>query len=261
MHDIFSIIIIIGIFGTFLPQYVRIFRKGSSVGLSPHFLLLGITSVLAQLINIIVMQIRVLDDCMDPEKSGCLSNVLGIVQVIVLTTCIATNCVLFLVYYPKPLGLTTEGNEALRCIKIFIGFLLFCTFVLLVTFAAFGKYSSKIRNVGQFFGIFCTILSCIQYIPQIYRTWISKRIGALSATSLAIQAPGSYFFAYTVATRPETDLTTWGSFFISGTFQLILVIICVYLKRAGYEDDQIFVDETVETEVDETTPIIRREIV
>ena len=121
MNDVFSILIIVGIFLTFTPQQVRIVKKQSSLGISPHFMLLGVTSVIAQLLNIVILQIPVLDDCKRGSKT-CFSDVLGIMQVSVLTISLAFNWCLFLVYYPKPWNASTEGREVtLLCTAAFSG--------------------------------------------------------------------------------------------------------------------------------------------
>ena len=216
-------------------------------------MLLGITSVLAQLINIVIMQLPVLQNCKDAAPS-CLSDLLGIIQVAVLTLSITINCVLFVIYYPKPLSGSVEGRYVKFCIKMFQYFLFLCIAILLPALAIAGKDSSWTRGVGQFFGILCTVLSCVQYIPQIIRTWVTKRVGALSATTLAIQAPGSFFFAYTLAFRPGTDITTWGSFFVSGTFQVMLVCMCMYLARVGFNEDED--DDDVDDEEAIREPIL-----
>ena len=260
MNDFYSIIIIIGIFLTFVPQQVRIIQKKTSLGLSPHFMLLGITSVLSQLINILVMQIPVLDECRRTSEH-CFSNVLGIVQVVVLTLCIGTNCLLFLIFYPKPYSALAEGREVIKCLQLFVMYCVFCSGILLPTFLIWGKDAPSTRNVGQFFGIFCTILSCIQYVPQIMRTWLTKRVGALSMTTLAIQAPGSYFFAYTIASSPATDITTWGAFFISGTFQVILFGLCLYLGKNTIEEDIIEEIVEAEEEAGENRPLLAGNVV
>lgn len=252
--NILSIFLIIGIIGTFSPQYVRILKRKSSLGLSPLFLTLGITSVYAQMANVIIMQLPVIQECKNGAPS-CLSDVLAIVQVFVLSLCITTNCILFLIYYPKPFDLRVEGREAKKCIYAFYVYMGICIFTTFMVMASSGIESVHTRNLGRFFGLLCTVLSCVQYVPQIWRTYASKTIGSLSVVSLSIQAPGSYFFAYSVGIRPHTDVSTWGAFFISGTFQLILVLLCLYLKYTGQEklqnlEEEIREDGDIEREIE-----------
>lgn len=251
MQDWLSVVIIVGIVVTFLPQQVRIVRKRSSLGISPYFVLLGITSVLAQLINILILQIPVLKGCRSGSET-CLSDLLGAIQVGVLGLSWMVNFILFLVYYPRPWRGTSEGEQVIGCIRLSFYFLLFCAILVVPTFLFAGFESRWTRLVGQFFGLVCTVLSCIQYVPQLVRTWITQRVGALSVLTLAIQAPGSFFFAYTLATRPSTDISTWGSFFISGCFQVMLVILCLWIGKdeeiETYMEGVLFVNEIADEE-------------
>jgi uncharacterized protein with PQ loop repeat len=252
-NNVLSGLVILGIILTFLPQQLRIIRRKSSLGISPYFMLLGITSVLAQLANILLLQIPTLERCIGGKHehrlnstSSCAEDMLGIIQVLILTICLAVNWTLFLVYYPRPWSNSTEGFQTQRCLKLFIYYCLACGVYLTYTFIAFGAHSEGTRKSGQIFGLLCTFLSCQQYIPQIYRTIVTKNIGSLSALTLAIQAPGSFFFGYTIAQRPGTDITSWGSFVISGLCQTILVAICAYLRYTDLDvqDVDVFENDT-----------------
>jgi len=252
MQDWLSVVVIVGIVVIFLPQQIRIVRKQSSLGISPHFVLLGITSVIAQLINILILQIPVLIGCRNGSET-CISDLLGAVQVMLLTLSWVVNFGLFLTFYPKPWTGTREGEEVIRCIKLCIYFLIFCVAVVVPTLIFWDFDSKWTRTVGQLFGLLCTVLSCIQYIPQLIRTWVTRKVGALSVLTLAIQAPGSFFFAYTLATRPNTDISTWGSFFISGLFQIALVGLCLWIGKNM--EDEGYIDESAEQE--ETERLLR----
>src|SRR5690242_4837760 len=116
MNDLFSVIVIVGIVLTFVPQYARVIRLKSSLGLSPYFLLLGITSVYAQLINILLLQISVFRKCRHEPDYACLSNLLGMVQVAVLAACITLNCCLYISYFPSRIS-SSEGKDTRRCIN------------------------------------------------------------------------------------------------------------------------------------------------
>lgn len=218
LSDIISILIIIGIILTFLPQQIRIVNNRSSNGLSPYFMLLSITSVLAQLANVLMLQIPLLQNA---TKEELLSSILGILQVVILSICITINFILFIIYQ------TPFQNKRIfiLCIKLFLLFLFLSTFIIILALL-----TDKLQFVGKCFGILSIILSCIQYIPQLIHTWITKYIGALSLITLTIQAPGSFFFAYTLACIPNSHITTWFPFFLSGIFQFILIIICFIIK-------------------------------
>ena len=267
MQEIYSVIVIIGIVATFVPQYATIIRRKSSLGISPVFLLFGITSVLAQLVDILLLQMETLDKC-SIGFEYCFADLLGIIQVVVLTFSIGCNCVLFTIFYPKPLGGTYEGKRVIYCMIALAVFLSSVAIVVGTVVGVTGKHSAETKIVGQSFGILSTLISCVQYIPQIYKTWSTSVIGSLSPSSLAIQAPGSFFFAYTVAVRPQTDFTTWGPFFVSGAFQLILVLICLNIYQHPIAVNATTLEESADVEGSigdapegvaptETTPLVR----
>jgi uncharacterized protein with PQ loop repeat len=99
-------------------------------------------------------------------------------------------------------------------------------------------------------GLVSMMLASVQYIPQIYRTWKRKSVGALSIPMMLIQTPGSFLFVYTLAIRPGVRWTTWIVFLVTGSLQGILLVMCICwyyrAKRLGYGPFQ----------VDETDPLI-----
>ncbi len=79
---VISIIIAIGIVVSYLPQHIRIYTRRSSEGLSPFFLLLGITSCTNALLNVSVLQWRVLQCCSELSPGVCFANILGAIQLL-----------------------------------------------------------------------------------------------------------------------------------------------------------------------------------
>lgn len=76
-------------------------------------------------------------------------------------------------------------------------------------------------------------ITFFQYLPQILHTYHAKTVGAVSIPTMLIQVPGSYLMVYTLAVRPGVNASTWVSFLVSGTLQLVLCVLCVYYHRKG----------------------------
>lgn len=242
MSTFLDYILIGAIVLTYIPQYFRIINRKNSLGLDPYFLLLSLSSVIAQLVNIVILQIDVIEDCLN-DKTKCLPDALGFIQILVLTMCILVNTFLFLYYYPWT-G-TEEGNEngneqqetfSERNDQVKICCFYFWTFIFISSIIVMGAargdiHSDKSRFIGQSFGVACTIMSFVQYLPQLWTTWQTQYVGALSALMLAIQSPGSYYFAYTISQKKGTDISAWSSFFISATFQLVLCTMCIIVNK------------------------------
>lgn len=78
----FSFIILIGILISYLPQHHRIISRGTSEGISPLFLLLGVTSGTCTLANILILSRGVLGCCGKGIGAfNCFAASLGVVQV------------------------------------------------------------------------------------------------------------------------------------------------------------------------------------
>ena len=55
-------------------------------------------------------------------------------------------------------------------------------------------------------GLISTFFSAVQFLPQIVHTWREKKVGALSVGMLAMQAPGSFLFVYSLMLQPGTNM-------------------------------------------------------
>jgi len=86
---ILSVVILLGILISYLPQHYRIIARRSSEGLSPLFVLLGTTSSSFALFNILCLPTSQKDIacCSEISRFACLSALLGIAQVAVQQAC------------------------------------------------------------------------------------------------------------------------------------------------------------------------------
>ncbi|GAA5862856.1 hypothetical protein JCM3774_006664 [Rhodotorula dairenensis] len=80
-------------------------------------------------------------------------------------------------------------------------------------------------------GLMSVVLACVQYTPQLVHTYQRKLVGSLSIPMMMIQTPGSFVFVYTLAIRPNVDVTGWLTYFITGLLQGYLLILCILYKR------------------------------
>jgi len=76
-------LLILGILMSYLLQHVRIISRGTSEGISPYFVLLGVTSANAQFGNILTLPESRADVmcCKEVSPFECTAGVLGIVQI------------------------------------------------------------------------------------------------------------------------------------------------------------------------------------
>ncbi|KAJ2806723.1 hypothetical protein H4R20_001581 [Coemansia guatemalensis] len=97
--------------------------------------------------------------------------------------------------------------------------------VLLVTVV--GPYAGPTRTWASLLGLFSLCLTCMQFLPQISKTWRSGVVGALSIPMMLMQTPGGFLFAYSIAIRPGVNWSSWISTFMAATLQGVLLSICL----------------------------------
>ena len=77
----------------------------------------------------------------------------------------------------------------------------------------------------------------MQYLPQIYTTFGFKAVGSLSIPTMLIQAPGSFVWAASLATRLGwAGWSAWGILVVSGFLQGALLIMSLCYEIAARRD-------------------------
>lgn len=89
MTDVPYSLIILGILLSYLPQHIRIIIRRSSFGISPYFILLGVTSGTSAFANILVFPSTAQDVACCQEISGiaCFAGLLGVFQMAMQWLC------------------------------------------------------------------------------------------------------------------------------------------------------------------------------
>ena len=80
---------------------------------------------------------------------------------------------------------------------------------------------------ADFLGAQAAVLVAVQYVTQIN---MSRQVGcaaALSIPMMAIQTPGSIWWAFTLDERDGTRLSTWAVFVVASVLQCCLLAMCV----------------------------------
>lgn len=74
--------ILIGLFFSYLPQHYRIISRGTSEGISPYFVLLGVTSATAGFANILTVRPSrdAIGCCKELDTFECAAGLLGVAQ-------------------------------------------------------------------------------------------------------------------------------------------------------------------------------------
>ncbi|KAF9165564.1 hypothetical protein DFQ26_009759 [Actinomortierella ambigua] len=239
-----NVFILAGMVISYVPQHLRIIRKGTSEGISPWFLLLGCVSATSTFFNIIILQWRIIQCCKVIRLGPCLESMLGIAQLGAQFVMFSLVFVLYLIYYP-PYKKVNEAihNLNLSCLpatsmewalSVFIAKVVLGHFVLCLTFTTFllsvvgGPENPWTSSWAGFLGILSATLATIQYLPQIYRTYRRKSVGALSIPMMLMQTPGAALVTLSLILRPGANWTTWIVYAVTGTLQGVLLCLCIY---------------------------------
>lgn len=127
-------------------------------------------------------------------------------------------------------------------------------------------HQNYLQAWANFLGVFATVLSSIQYLPQIYTTYLLKRVGSLSIPMMCIQTPGSVVFAASLAARLGTEgWSAWSVYLVTGFLQGTLLILAVYYELRESQRPKAQVDEADPQTADsdavdtssEQTPLLR----
>lgn len=99
--------------------------------------------------------------------------------------------------------------------------------VILLLYSPVHPRTPALRRLATFCGLSATLLAILQYAPQIYKTYRSGLVGALSIGTMLIQVPGSILFVVSIMLGDGTDWTSWIPYAVTGAMQGVLLGICV----------------------------------
>ncbi|KAI1615773.1 hypothetical protein EDD37DRAFT_206777 [Exophiala viscosa] len=274
-----SIFILLGILISYLPQHLRIIRLRSSYGLSPYFVLLGTTSGTCAFANILVLPRSRTDIacCREVDEFACLAGLLGVAQVGVQWTCFTIILLLFLIFFPRTTNPLTDDQDDppkdelapsyRTAITVTVISVVHAIIIAILSFYFVYARPQHSQGWANFLGILSTVLASIQYFPQIYTTFMLKRVGSLSIPMMLIQTPGSFVWAASLAARLGSEgWSAWGVYLVTGCLQGTLLIMGMYFEwvhtRREKEDLQSRMAQATPNggqTTTEETPLLRAE--
>ncbi|EME41112.1 hypothetical protein DOTSEDRAFT_47302 [Dothistroma septosporum NZE10] len=234
--------LVIGILISYIPQMLKIKRNKSSAGLSPYWILLGGLSSICAAGNIIALPASRADIacCREINGAACGAALLGVAQLAVQCSCFMIIVVMFVMYFPTTDAQSIEHTDlpedppatdrhrliVMLTIPTALILVLFVTFTITIAFPNHNQFWADLL------GTIAGILAGIQYVPQIFYTWMLQDLKSLSVFTLLVQAPGAFVFAGSLANRVgvRTGWSTWLPYVVTGTLQLILLAMAAYFK-------------------------------
>ncbi|KAK3318990.1 hypothetical protein B0H66DRAFT_475856 [Apodospora peruviana] len=237
---IVSIFIVVGMLISYLPQHVRIIKRGTSEGISPYFVLLGTTSATSAFANILLLPQSRHDIacCKDLTTFHCAAGLLGIAQLGVQWICFTFIFVLFLVFFRYNPAEDPEADEPdeeqprwqtallVASLTLMHGLVVIVVTGILTTVAP-----EHLGTWANILGVMAAFLAGVQYIPQIWTTYHLKHVGSLSIPMMCMQTPGGFLFAGSLFARLGwAGWSSWGIFVLTASMQGVLLYMAIYYE-------------------------------
>ncbi|KAJ1993206.1 hypothetical protein GGI25_003752 [Coemansia spiralis] len=263
-NTILTALLCIGTFLSYLPQHLKILSRRSSDGISPYFILLGTVGAGSNITNIILLQFVALQCCTVQTVGVCIASLLGVAQVCIQGSMFYITFILYMTFFPEqnkykntrsndgtqsntiagagvgadnesqpllssntPKQPTLEWKTALWVTTAVVTHATICIFMSTLLVVVVGPYAAPTRTWASLLGLFSLFLTCMQFLPQISKTWRAGAVGALSIPMMLMQTPGGFLFAYSIAIRPGVNWSSWISTFVAATLQGVLLVICL----------------------------------
>ena len=264
LQIVISSFLVVGIAIAYAPQHYSIVRMRSIEGISPWFLLLGGISSFCTLFNTIVDSIPIMR-CIGQEGSKHVAHLAGLLQTFVQWLCFNLIIVLYVFVFPhhlkyKPAVIaeartehvpvpktsaspepraadasedvrkewTEEWSNTVRMVALIMLFIA----VSAILGLALHRHPAGSVWLMRVMGFLAIALNFVQTLPQIWHTYQSKRIGALSIPAMCMQTPGGVLFAIMLS-RSESgkSWTSWVPYLVAAGLQGILLALCLYYRH------------------------------
>ncbi|RKP29756.1 hypothetical protein METBISCDRAFT_27952 [Metschnikowia bicuspidata] len=225
-----SVLITVGIFISYLPQYRRIVQKQTSEGLSVNFLLLGSCSLIFTFTNIVLMSSRALYCCRVGSLLlfDCLNSQINLFQIGLQSTC-AVAILGFVIAYTRT-SVRQDRAEFARIMAVARLVAIHAILLVLQMAVAFATSRGVLLALAQFNGLMSTGLTVIKYVPQILETYRLKHPGTLSIGMMSIQTPGGFVFTASLFFTKNIHWSSWISYFVAAMLQGFLLVLCIYYE-------------------------------
>lgn len=258
-----SIMILVGLLVSYLPQHWRIISRRTSEGISPYFVLLGVTSASASFANIVMLpgSQEDISCCRVLNTFECLAGLLGMAQFAVQFFCFAFILILFLVFFRLDDATVPESEldhdiqpRWQTALMVAWTCLLHGVLVLTVSTVLFIARPEKLGAWANLLGVEASLLAIVQYAPQIWTTYTLKHVGSLSIPMMCIQTPGGFLFAGSLYARlGPAGWSNWGIILVTATSQAVLLCMSIYYELLRRRNSRHHDEATAED-----SPLLRR---
>jgi uncharacterized protein with PQ loop repeat len=121
-----------------------------------------------------------------------------------------------------------EDQKSLWLVSRVAAFLSVCYTLIGGCIVLLGYQLRWMQSLATLFGTIATITACIQYLPQLIRTFRRKSPGALSIITMLIQTPGTVLLIIVLMQRPGINWTTYLSYALAAFCQGTLLVMSIW---------------------------------
>jgi uncharacterized protein with PQ loop repeat len=149
---------------------------------------------------------------------------------------------LYLIYFPTEPDLVSSAASITSIAPpkhrdaVIVGVATLLSFLIvgITSIAMVASFPHRTQGWANFLGTVAGVLAAIQYLPQIYYTFIIGDVKSLSIITMLIQVPGAFVFAFSLWLRVGWEgWSTWLVYVVTGILQgaLLALAISYYLAR------------------------------
>jgi len=241
-------VLIAGAIVSTIPQHIKIWQNKSTVGLSFLWLFLGNINQYSSVINAVVMKFPQLQACQVVGLGACTPSLLALYQLVGLWLFTFPIYIWYLKFSDPSSVRKREWLMARVLFVVLVAFIVGMLGAAAITLTVFGDCGYVTLGFGYTMGILSTVMTFVQWAPQIYSTFKSKSVGSFSILMLCIQAPGSFVIIYFLIFVSHESISTWLSYVSAATQQVVLLILLFYYDRKAKKAKVADIQENMETD-------------
>jgi len=243
-----------------VPQHIKMWQTKSSSGLSFYMLFLSNVCQFSAVVNAFVLKFPQFQACFETNIFECTPSLLTLYQLLGAWVATFPVFVWFLLFFRRTPEFKSDPKQRERdwvvsqvLFVVFLFYALASSGIGILFIWVYGECGTVTTTYGWGVGIMATIVTFVQWSPQIWKTWKLKAVGAFSILTLSIQAPGTMVVVYFLLFVASEDVSTWLSYFTAGIQQLVLLGLLIYFEYFYNRGEKVLT--SMDPDKEETKPI------
>jgi len=228
---ILGIFLVVGSIASTIPQHAKIWKTKSSVGLSYLWLFLANVNQFSAILTAVITKFPQVQACDHVGIGSCLPSMLDVFQLVSIWVFTFPIYIWYL-KFANPSTISKKDWLWARILFVAaLAYMVITTLLAAVFIHKIGECEKLTLWYAQSLGIFSTVITFVQYVPQIYATFKTKSSGSFSILMLLMQAPGSTIIVIFLVFISHDEVFVWLSYVSAIIQQVILLCLLIYYDR------------------------------